>query len=237
MASGGLDAGEAVSAMGSEPGPPQAPTRSRAPRIGYKRIVDVLRVREGSPECNRLGKKERPSLAGRPPLHGAMRLRLEEQHHAEGALVRLRVLDAIAVTVDVPVFRHPAKRLGPLVGELADDRPALEDFLGAGVRRLVGVGAFEVVLTPAAADHDLAVRRAVHGLPDEPERVAALAGHVHAVAVAAAVAQEGVTHEERAHALGEEARAGEREAGDVDGNARAAARGGEAGGGSRRAAL
>src|SRR6476646_7448739 len=58
IASGGLDDGEAVSAMGNEPAP-QAPSRTRAPRIGCERIVKALREREGSPKCNRLTAKER----------------------------------------------------------------------------------------------------------------------------------------------------------------------------------
>src|SRR5204863_9017746 len=103
---------------------------------------------------------------------------LEEQHHAQGALVRLRVLDAIAVAVDMSVLGHPAERLAPLIGELADNRPALEDLRVGPVGRLVGVGALQVVLTEAAADRDLAARRTVDDLPDVAERVPALARDV-----------------------------------------------------------
>src|SRR6476646_6125312 len=82
IASGGLEDGEAVSAMGNEPAP-QAPSRTRAPRIGCERIVDGLREREGSPECNRLEEKTAAVPRETAATTHAVRLRLEEQHHSQ----------------------------------------------------------------------------------------------------------------------------------------------------------
>ena len=51
---------------------------------------------------------------------------------------------------------------------------------------------------------NLLVARLYRHLADVAERIPAVSRDVHAVTIGAGVSEEGVTHEERAHALGEE---------------------------------
>src|SRR5690349_1885057 len=103
--------------------------RERAAERAWQRLRGRLRLGQNltAPGLKQSG---RPSRSGR--LSNLMKSTgLEEQHHAERALIRLGGLLTTGVALDVAVLRHPAERLAPLIGELADDRAALEQIARA----------------------------------------------------------------------------------------------------------